>query len=196
VIALEDAGESSNTGFKRCLDASGECVSLAGDLQSKASVPLCTPKSALAPNRLMKLLDSSLLRHVPQPNAHPCGRMFACGTWRGARPSRRRRTLKLSFRAPRVILKASAPPGRRVCAWGGGMGLRQGNPQASLQASHFACLHGLVCPELLPQGLQLSAHPGRLLARTLYGRQSSRLHTRQPATASSGIPACAVERLP
>ncbi len=64
------------------------------------------------------------------------------------------------------------------------MGLRQGDPQARLQAGHLARLHGLVRPELLPQRLQLSAHPARLCPRALYGRQSLRLHSRQPAAPS------------
>ena len=58
------------------------------------------------------------------------------------------------------------------------MGLRQGHAQACLEAGHLARLHGLVGPELLPQGAQL---PGSFSTRPLYCCQRPRLHTRQPA---------------
>ena len=38
--------------------------------------------------------------------------------------------------------------------------LGQGNAQAGVQAGYLAHLHGLICPELLPECLQLSRQPG------------------------------------
>ena len=58
------------------------------------------------------------------------------------------------------------------------MGVDQGDPQARLQAGHLARLHGLVRPELLPKGLQFSAHPARICPGVLDGRQGPRLQSR------------------
>ena len=81
--------------------------------------------------------------------------------------------------------RCSMPEGNGCCAGGKRVGLRQRHAQARLQAGHLARLHGLVRAELLPQRLQLAAHPRRLPARGLHRSQRPRLNLRQPARRGS-----------
>ena len=64
--------------------------------------------------------------------------------------------------------------------------LGQGNSQAGVQAGYLARLHGLICPELLPECLQLSRQPGAVCPCAFNCCQRPCLNACHPAHAPKG----------